>query len=56
MHQVGLLDGDPYTCVDHQAGEAVAVDEHDRFVLAFRGAIGGLTAEEGLHRRRDRGC
>jgi len=35
---------------NHQAGEAVAVDEHDLFVLVLRGAIGGLTAE-GLHRR-----
>ena len=35
----------PYTCVDHQAGEAVAVDEHDLFVLVFRSAIGGFTAE-----------
>jgi hypothetical protein len=26
MHQAGLLDGDPYASVDHQAGEAVAVD------------------------------
>jgi hypothetical protein len=45
MHPVGLPHGDPNASVDHQAGEAVAVDEHDLFVLDLGGAIGGFTAE-----------
>jgi hypothetical protein len=43
MHPVGLPHRDPYTYVDHQAGDAVAVDEHDLFVLDLRCVIGVLT-------------